>query len=82
MKTRIGNRLLIAREDRKLNQAEMAELLGVSASTYSRLERNETCIDAEQMIKFSENCKFLSKNFYPKLCQLTTIIIKMDTLDC
>ncbi len=52
---KVGNRLAIAREDRKLNQTEMAELLGLSVPTYSRLERNETSIDLEQVVRFVKN---------------------------
>jgi transcriptional regulator with XRE-family HTH domain len=38
MKLKLGHRLLQIREERKLSQAEMSELLGMSGSAYSRLE--------------------------------------------
>ncbi len=40
MKMKVGQRLFTAREERKLTQAEMAEMLNVSPSTYARIERN------------------------------------------
>lgn len=66
MKMRIGNRLSIAREDRKLNQIEMAELLGVSPSTYSRLERNETSLELEQIVNFSKTLQIPIQEFLPE----------------
>jgi len=66
MKMRIGTRLLTAREDRKLSQAEMADLLGVSAPTYSRLERNENSVDLDQVVNFSKILKVPVQEFLPE----------------
>ena len=65
MKMRIGNRLMTAREERKLSQAEMAELLNVSSSTYSRLERNESAVDLEQIVGFSKTLQIPIQEFLP-----------------
>jgi transcriptional regulator with XRE-family HTH domain len=65
MKMRIGNRLMTAREERKLSQAEMAELLNVSSSTYSRLERNESAVDLEQIVGFSKTLQIPVQEFLP-----------------
>ncbi len=62
---RIGNRLMTAREERKLSQAEMAELLNVSSSTYSRLERNESAVDLEQIVGFSKTLQIPVQEFLP-----------------
>ena len=37
----IGYKIKKIRDDRKFSQSEMAELLGISQSAYSRLERDE-----------------------------------------
>jgi transcriptional regulator with XRE-family HTH domain len=65
MKMRIGNRLMTAREERKLSQAEMADLLNVSSSTYSRLERNESAVDLEQIVGFSKTLQIPVQEFLP-----------------
>ncbi len=40
IKIKIGNRLAEARKQRDINQTDMADLLGITTPTYSRLERN------------------------------------------
>lgn len=42
MKLRVGNKLSIVKIEKKLTQEQMSELLGLSTSAYSRLERNES----------------------------------------
>lgn len=66
IKMKIGNRLLTAREDRKLNQAEMADLLNVTPPTYSRLERNETSIDLDQVVRFAKTLDIPIQEFLPE----------------
>jgi transcriptional regulator with XRE-family HTH domain len=73
MKTRVGQRLKEIREDRKLTQAEMADLLHVSAPTYSRLERNETSADLEQVARFAQKLDVPIQDFLPE-----TISVKND----
>lgn len=63
---RIGTRLLSLREDRKLSQAAMADLLGVSSPTYSRLERNEASVDLEQVVNFSKILQVPVQEFLPE----------------
>ena len=66
MKLKVGHRLLIAREDRKLNQAEMADFLGLSNSAYARLERNETAADLDQLVKISKSLQIPIQDFLPE----------------
>ena len=54
------------REDRKLNQTEMAELLGLSQSGYSRIERNETSVDIEDVVRFSKILQVPVQEFLPE----------------
>lgn len=68
---KVGTRLAIAREDRKMNQTEMAELLGVSVPTYSRLERNETSIDLEQVVRFSQKLNIPIQEFLPETISIS-----------
>lgn len=63
---RIGTKLYSIREDRKISQAEMADLLGVSAPTYSRLERNDTSVDLEQVVNFSKILQVPIQEFLPE----------------
>lgn len=54
MKLRIGNKLSTIREDRKMTQIEMAELLQIPESTYARYERNENQVGYDKIAKFAE----------------------------
>lgn len=67
MKVRIGNRLKQARETKNFNQAEMAELLGVSSATYSRLERNDTSVSMDQLLSFSKTLDIPIQDFLPEI---------------
>lgn len=67
MKIREGNKLMAIREERKMNQNEFAELLGMSASAYARLERNETQTDFQNLIRFSELLNVPIVDFLPEL---------------
>jgi transcriptional regulator with XRE-family HTH domain len=66
MKMRVGNRLMVAREDRKYSQTEMANLLNLSQPAYSRLERNETSADIEQVVNFSKILQIPIQEFLPE----------------
>jgi transcriptional regulator with XRE-family HTH domain len=63
---KIGNRLLTERQDRKLNQAEMSDLLGLAPSTYSRIERNEGSVNLEQILDFSQKLNIPIQDFLPE----------------
>lgn len=65
MKMKIGNRLMQAREDRKLNQIEMGKLLDMSQSAYSRVERNEVSLDIEEVVNFSKKLEIPIQEFLP-----------------
>lgn len=54
MTLKIGHKLLSIREERRLSQTEMAELLGFPTSTYQRLEKNEKAIEYEKLPAISE----------------------------
>lgn len=66
MKLRLGQRLLAIRNDRQLTQAEMSELLGVSQSAYSRIERNESSVDIEDVMRFSKILQVPVQEFLPE----------------
>jgi transcriptional regulator with XRE-family HTH domain len=65
MKFKVGNKLQEIREDRKLTQAEFAELIGMSPSAFSRLERNETQADFEFISKTAEMLNVPLHEFLP-----------------
>jgi transcriptional regulator with XRE-family HTH domain len=65
MKIKVGNKLMSIREERKLNQNEMAELLGISPSSYGRIERNESSPDLDQLVQFSKTLNVPIQDFLP-----------------
>ena len=65
MKIKVGNKLMTIREERKINQAEMADLLGLSQSAYGRIERNETSPDIDQLVEFSKKLNVPIQDFLP-----------------
>ena len=71
-KMKIGTRLLTARNDRKLNQAEMADLLGLAPSTYSRIERNEGSATLEQVLDFSQKLDVPIQDFLPETISINS----------
>lgn len=54
MKLKIGEKLLAIRQERQLSQEEMAELLAVSQSTYSRIEKSETSLEFDRVMQFAQ----------------------------
>jgi transcriptional regulator with XRE-family HTH domain len=54
MKLKLGAKLYGYREEKKMNQTEMADLLGMTTSTYARLERGETSLSIEELPKIAE----------------------------
>jgi transcriptional regulator with XRE-family HTH domain len=66
MKLRINQKLHSLREERRLTQAEFAELLGLSQGAYGRLERGETLVDFEQLMRFSETLNVPITDFLPE----------------
>lgn len=66
LKLRIGSKLSSVRDDRKLNQVEMAELLGISPSTYSRYERNENSVEFDLITQFAKILQIPVQDFLPE----------------
>lgn len=71
MKLKLGYKLLSIREERRLTQAEMADLLGLPVSTYSRIERNENSVEIEKLINFSEVLNIPIQEFLPETISIT-----------
>jgi len=65
MKLKIGNKMMMLREERRMNQEEMAEPLCMSTSAYARMERNETSPDVEQLVKYAEKLEVPIQDFLP-----------------
>jgi transcriptional regulator with XRE-family HTH domain len=66
IKMKIGQRLATERELRKISQAEMADLLSVAPAIYSRIERGETSVDIEDVLKFSKKLNVPIQEFLPE----------------
>lgn len=65
MKLKVGNRLLTARQDQNLSQDDMAKLLSMSQSKYSRIEKNESSVDLEDILKYSQTLDIPIQEFLP-----------------
>lgn len=74
MKLRIGSKLLSVRDDRRLSQAEMADLIGVPTSTYARIERNETSVEIEKLTQFAEKLGMAIQELLPETIAVTSRI--------
>ena len=55
------------REDRQMNQEEMADLLAMSQSTYSRLERNEAMLPFEDLTRVADKLKVPVQELLPEI---------------
>ncbi len=53
MKLNISNKLLKIRDERKLSQAEMADILGLSTSSLARLERGDATVHFEDLSRYA-----------------------------
>ena len=59
------------RDERRLLQNEMAELLGLSPSAYARIERNETQIAYDKLPEFSEKLGVPVQELLPDTLTIT-----------
>ena len=71
MKMKVGNKLFSTREERKLTQNEMADLLGISSSAYSRLERNQVSVEMEEVANFATILDIPFQDFLPNTLAIT-----------
>ena len=65
MKIKIGSKLLKIREERVATQEEMAHLLGMSPSSYARLERGETSLPFEDLSRVAQVLNIPIYEFLP-----------------
>jgi transcriptional regulator with XRE-family HTH domain len=66
MKLKIGDRLLAIREERKLSQSELADLLEISQSTYSRIEKNDASVAFEKLATFADALQIPIQELLPE----------------
>ena len=71
----VGQVLAKYRQDLNLEQAEMAEKVGISQSTWSRIERGETTLTLEQLYQIAEK---LDKNPVDIMEDITTAKKKVE----
>jgi len=67
MKFNIGTRIALVRSKRNLSQIEMSELLSISPSAYSRLERNETQVSLEEIPRLADLLKIPIQDLLPEM---------------
>jgi transcriptional regulator with XRE-family HTH domain len=70
MKLKVGQKLFNIREERKLNQQEMADLLNMTPSSYSRLERGETSVEIDQLMSFSQKLQVPVQDLLPDILSI------------
>lgn len=71
MKLKVGERLLTFRENKKLTQENMSEMIGMSISAYGRLERGETQADLTQLTRICNILGVPIQEFLPDYLTLT-----------
>ena len=71
MKLHIGNKLSTVRQDKKMTQIEMAELLKIPESTYARYERNESQVAYQKIATFVELLNVLVQELLPETFSIT-----------
>ncbi len=72
MKLKVGHKLFAIREERKLNQLEMAELLNLTPSSYSRLERGETSVELEQLVQYAKTLNIPIQELMPEILSINS----------
>lgn len=70
MKLRVGTKLNLIRTEKMLSQDQIADLLGLSTSAYSRLERNETAVDIDNLTRYSKLLDVPIHEFLPETFQI------------
>ena len=67
MKFNIGTKINSIRTKKNFSQQEMAELLSMSPSAFSRLERNETQVSLEEIPRFAEKLQVPVQELLPEM---------------
>ncbi len=70
-KLRIGHKPLSIREARKLSQETMADLLGISSSSYARIESNETMVTLDRINTFADALGVQAHELFPETVAMT-----------
>lgn len=61
----VGHKIKKIRDERNFSQSDMAVLLGMSQSAYYRLERNETLVVLDELVRFSKMLNVPVQEFLP-----------------
>ena len=69
----IGYKIKKIRDDRKFSQSEMAELLGISQSAYSRLERDETPVVLNELVRYAKTLNVPIQEFLPDTLNIQSV---------
>jgi transcriptional regulator with XRE-family HTH domain len=69
----VGHKIKKIRDERNFSQSDMAELLGMSQSAYSRLERNETPVVLDELVRFSKTLNVPVQEFLPDSIQIKNV---------
>jgi transcriptional regulator with XRE-family HTH domain len=69
----IGHKIKKIRDERKFSQAEMAEILGMSQSAYSRMERDETPVVMDDLVRYAKTLEVPINEFFPDFINVQNV---------
>jgi transcriptional regulator with XRE-family HTH domain len=69
----VGHKIKKIRDERNFSQAEMAELLGMSQSAYSRMERDETPVVMDELVRYAKTLNVPIQEFLPDFINIQNV---------
>jgi transcriptional regulator with XRE-family HTH domain len=69
----VGHKIKKIRDERNISQAEMAELLGMSQSAYSRMERDETQVVMDELVRYAKTLNVPIQEFLPDFINVQNV---------
>ena len=69
----IGHKIKQLREEKRFSQSEMAELLGMSQSAYSRMERDETPVVMDELVRYAKTLNIPIQEFLPDFINVQNV---------
>jgi transcriptional regulator with XRE-family HTH domain len=69
----IGHKIKKIRDERNFSQAEMADFLGMSQSAYSRMERDETPVVMDELVRYAKTLNVPIQDFLPDFINVQNV---------
>ncbi|WP_109831438.1 helix-turn-helix domain-containing protein [Reichenbachiella versicolor] len=71
MKMRVGDKLLELRKEKNMSQSEFSHLLGISSSTYGRVEANKATLELDKIVEIASTLDVPIQEFLPDTITIT-----------